>query len=188
MQSLVVFCGSSSGNNPLYVQVATELGELLAKRNIRLIYGGAQVGLMGAVADGCLTRGGQVTGVIPTFLKRKEVVHSSLTELLIVDTMHERKRIMSDLSQGCIALPGGFGTLEELFELLTDAQLGQYHHPIGLLNVDGYYDQLLVLLQSMVSNGLLRQENYDMLLVSKDVTELLTKMAQYTNPKIEKWL
>lgn len=188
MNSIVVFCGSSSGHNPQYEAIGRVLGETLAAKAITLVYGGAQVGLMGVVADACLAHGGKVIGVIPDFLGRKEIVHASLSELIRTETMHERKAQMSALSEGCIALPGGYGTLEELFELLTDAQLAQYRHPIGLLNVDGYYDKLLSFLDDCVSSGLLRLENRQMLLVSSDVDELLGLMEEYSYGPVPKWL
>jgi len=154
MKSIVVFCGSAIGNNSLNGETAYSLGKQMAQLDIRLIYGGAKIGLMGRVADGCLEHGGKVTGVMPEFLNKKEVVHTGLTELITVHTMHERKRIMTDMSEGSITLPGGYGTMEELFELLTAKQLGQYAHPIGLLNIAGYYDALISQLEHMVSEGL----------------------------------
>ena len=153
MKSITVFCGSSSGTDGVYKSQATLLGRALAERNIQLVYGGAQIGLMGAVADGVLTHGGRAIGVLPGFLKSKEIAHDRLTELIIVETMHERKTKMHELCDGVIALPGGFGTLEELFEMLTWGQLGLHKKPIGLLNTDNFYDPLITLLQTMVDNG-----------------------------------
>jgi len=188
MNSIVVFCGSSSGTDPAYSQVAATVGQTLATRNIRLVYGGAQVGLMGSVAEACLSASGYVIGVIPRFLARKEIVHGGLSELVYTETMHERKAQMSQLSEGCIALPGGYGTLEELFELLTDAQLAKYSYPIGLLNVEGYYDKLLAFLDDCVANGLLRAENKDMLLVDTEIDGLLDQMVAFVPAPVPKWL
>ncbi len=143
---------------------------------------------MGAVADGALAEGGKVIGVIPGFLGRKEIAHSGLTELIVVKSMHERKQRMNELCSGVIALPGGFGTLEELFEMLTWGQLGLHQKPIGILNVDGYYDDLIKLLQSMVSNGLLRESNYAMVLVDESIDKLLQKMKDYEPPREKKWM
>ncbi|WP_020536600.1 TIGR00730 family Rossman fold protein [Lewinella cohaerens] len=188
MQAITVFCGSSSGRKPIYATQATSLGKTLAQSGITLVYGGAQVGLMGAVADGALAEGGKVIGVIPGFLGRKEIAHDGLTELIVVESMHERKQRMNELSSGVIALPGGFGTLEELFEMLTWGQLGLHQKPIGILNVDGYYDDLIKLLQSMVDNGLLRESNYAMVLVDESIDGLLQKMKDYEPPQEKKWM
>ncbi len=188
MQSITVFCGSSSGSKPIYAAQATSLGKTLAQRGITLVYGGAQVGLMGAVADGALAEGGKVIGVIPGFLGRKEIAHNGLTELIVVESMHERKQQMNELCAGAIALPGGFGTLEELFEMLTWGQLGLHQKPIGILNIDGYYDDLIRLLQSMVDNGLLRKNNYAMVLVDESIEGLLQKMEDYQPPQEKKWM
>ena len=188
MNSIVVFCGSGEGYNECYREAAYDLGAMLASRNIRLIYGGARVGLMGAVADGALNNGGTVTGVIPGFLQTKEVVHESLTELITVDTMHERKMKMHELSDGVITMPGGWGTMEELFEMLTWSQLGLHRKPIGLLNVNGYYDALKALNATMVSEGFLEECMYASLQVSDTAGELFEKMAAYTPPPIPKWL
>ena len=188
MKRVTVFCGSSSGTEEIYTTQATLLGETLAKRNIELVYGGAKVGLMGAVADGVLNQGGKVIGVLPNFLGSKEIAHPKLTELILVDTMHERKTKMNDLSDGVIALPGGFGTLDELFEMLTWAQLGLHKKPIAILNVDGYYDALIVFVQKMVNKGLLKEVNQQMLLVSDTIDELLDKMRDYVAPTVGKWI
>jgi len=188
MKSIVVFCGSSAGQSPVYMQQATLLGEALAKRGLTLVYGGANVGLMGAVADGALQAGGKVIGVLPHFLQQKELAHEGLTQLILVDTMHERKTKMNELCEGVIALPGGFGTMEELFEMLTWGQLGLHRKPIGLLNVNGFYDSLIALSATMSSNGFLTTENRDMLLCSSDIHELLWKMEQYQPPAKSKWI
>lgn len=188
MNSITVFCGSSFGFDEIYKTQATLLGETLAKKKIRLVYGGANVGLMGAVADGALQAGGEVVGVLPRFLQEKEIAHQHLTELILVDSMHERKVKMSELCEGVIALPGGYGTLEELFEMLTWAQLGLHKKPIALLNTNGYYDCLDILSKSMVDNGFLKQVNKDMLLISDDIETLLEKMFAYKAPEVGKWV
>lgn len=188
MKSITVFCASSPGFDPVYYDAAFALGQLLAERNTALVYGGAKVGLMGAVADGALSRQGKVIGVLPHFLRTKEIAHEGLSELILVESMHERKTRMHELSDGVIALPGGFGTLEELFEILTWAQLGLHSKPIGLLNVDGFYDSLSALLQTMTDKGLLKEENRQMLLVNHDAPALLQQMSDYTAPVVGKWL
>ncbi len=188
MKSIVVFCGSSKGNDPLVLTQARALGQTLAERQIDLVYGGAKIGVMGAVAQGALDTGGVVIGVIPDFLKVKEVVHSGLTELIITQNMHERKLKMHELSDGIITLPGGFGTLEELFEMLTWGQLGLHQYPIGLLNTNGFYDSLLELLKRMVAQGFLKQENFEMILVDETVDGLLQKMEAYKPLPLPKWI
>lgn len=188
MKSITVFCGSSSGSNPIFLQQAKLLGEKLADAHIELIYGGAKVGLMGAVADGALSKGGKVTGILPRFLQSKEIAHENLSELILVDSMHERKTIMHDRSEGVIALPGGFGTLEEFFEMLTWAQLGLHSKPIGILNTDGFYNALLVLVQEMVDKGFLKKVNQQMILQSEDIDLLLEKMNNYKVPAVTKWI
>ncbi len=179
MKSIVVFCGSADGYNEYYREAAYELGALLADRGIRIIYGGARIGLMGALAEGALASGGKVTGVIPGFLKTKEVAHEGLTELITVDTMHERKLKMHELSDGVITMPGGWGTMEELFEMLTWGQLGLHTKPIGLLNVSGYYDALKALSDSMVTEGFLSEFVNASLLISESPVDLLEKMEAY---------
>jgi len=153
MNRATVFCGPSLGTEELYKSQATLLGQTLAQNNIQLVYGGANVGLMGAVADGVLNNGGKVIGVLPNFLKSKKIAHEHLTQLILVETMHERKMKMNELCDGVIALPGGFGTLEEFFEMLTWAQLGLHKKPIAILNIDGFYDPLIILVQTMVDKG-----------------------------------
>lgn len=188
MKKITVFCGSSFGNDPEFEKTAAKLGQKLAKEQITLVYGGANVGLMGAVANGALSENGKVIGVLPEFLANKELAHKEITELVIVQTMHERKTKMNELSDGAIALPGGFGTLEELFEMLTWGQLGLHTKPIGILNINGYYDDLVKLLNSMVEKGLLKDANRQMLLVSDTVDGLLNLMTHYKAPKASKWL
>lgn len=188
MNRIVVYCGSSAGYDPIYMEQATLLGAALAQRGLTLVYGGAKVGLMGAVADGALNAGGKAIGVLPHFLQQKELAHNGLTELILVDTMHERKTKMNELCDGAIALPGGFGTMEELFEMLTWGQLGLHKKPIGLLNVNGFYDALMALSQNMFEKGFLSAENRDMLLCSNEISDLLLRMEQYQPPARSKWI
>jgi len=188
MNRITVFCGSSFGTDKDFKLQAYELGRKLTLANIELVYGGANVGLMGAVANGTLENSGVVIGVLPNFLKSKEIAHNGLTELILVDSMHERKTKMNDLCDGVIALPGGFGTLEELFEMLTWAQLGLHKKPIGILNVNGFYDELIIFLNKMVDNGLLKEANRKMILVSEDIDDLLVKMKTYKAPDVGKWI
>jgi uncharacterized protein (TIGR00730 family) len=187
-QRITVFCGSSAGFDSALVKVAYGLGQTLADAGIELVYGGAKVGLMGAVADGCLARGGSVIGVLPGFLRHKEIAHEGLSELIIVESMHERKQRMHALSDGAMALPGGFGTLEEYFELLTWAQLGLHEKPVGLLNWDGFFDGLLEMAETMVARGLLKPVNREMMLVGASGEELLAKMEGYVAPVVRKWI
>ena len=179
MQSIVVYCGSNPGKKALYAEAAYELGAALAKRNIKLIYGGGNMGLMGRVADGAMDNAGFVTGIIPNFLAKLEVAHKTLSELHFVDTMHERKAKMVSMSDGVIALPGGYGTFDELFEILTWAQLRIFHGPVGLLNVNGFYDLLLLQLDKMVEEGFLRADNRALLVVAEDPATLLEKMEAF---------
>jgi uncharacterized protein (TIGR00730 family) len=188
MKSITVFCGSSSGNENNFIAQASLLGQTLANNSIQLVYGGARIGLMGAVADGALNSGGQVIGILPHFLRSKEIAHEGLTELIRVESMHERKLKMHELSDGVIALPGGFGTLEELFEMLTWAQLGLHKKPIGILNTDGFYDPLIIMIQTMVDKGFLKPTNQQMLLVSDNIDDLLEKMNNYVAPVVGKWI
>lgn len=188
MKSITVFCGSSFGSDDIYKEQATLLGQTLAKQNIQLVYGGADVGLMGAVADGALNEGGKVTGVLPCFLQSKEIAHKQLTELILVETMHERKTKMNDLCDGVIVLPGGYGTLEEFFEMITWAQLGLHKKPIAILNIDGFYDDLIKLVQTMVDKGFLKQINRDMLLINDNIDKLLEMMKNYEAPAVGKWI
>lgn len=177
MKSIVVYCASSVGTNPLYRDITTRVGKLMAERNIRLIFGGGNNGLMGFVADAVMENGGEVVGVIPNFLAELEVAHLSLTELHYVETMHERKALMVSKSDAAVALPGGYGTLDELFELLAWRQLGIFHGPIGVLNVNGFYDHLLAHCDRMVADGFLKQENRDLIIVDSTIEGLLEKMG-----------
>ena len=184
MKSLVVYCGSSPGTNHIYREVAHELGEKLARRHIRLIYGGGNLGLMGTVADAVLSNGGQVTGVIPNFLAQLEVAHQTLTELHFVETMHERKFKMVQFAKGVIALPGGYGTFDELFEILAWRQLKLYHGPVVALNVNGFYDLLLRQIDRMVADGFLRAENRKLLIVAESVDEALGQIEQFWEQEV----
>lgn len=188
MKRVTVFCGSSFGTDEIFKAQAILLGNKLAEENIGLVYGGANVGLMGAVADGVLKKGGEVFGVLPNFLRSKEIAHDHLTELFLVETMHERKTKMNELCDGVIALPGGFGTLEEFFEMLTWAQLGLHKKPIAILNIDGFYDSLIAFIQTTVDKGFLKQVNQDMLIISDNIEDLLDKMKNYEAPTVGKWI
>lgn len=183
-----VFCGASSGNGPVYVEAARALGATLAARGMGLVFGGGNVGLMGAVADGALAGGGEVIGVIPGALVDRELAHRGVTRLDVVASMHERKQRMHELSNAFIALPGGFGTLDELFEALTWAQLGMHEKPIGLLSVANYWDGLVALLDSMVAAGLLSQTHRAMMLDEKEAGALLDRFAAYRAPHVKKWI
>lgn len=188
MKRLAVFCGSSIGYDNVFKNKTIELGIAMAARKIDLVYGGAKVGIMGTIADAVLAAGGKVTGVLPTFLQTKELAHQGLTQLILVDTMHERKTKMNELCDGVLALPGGFGTMEELFEMLTWGQLGLHKKPIGILNIGGFYDSLNLLTQTMVDNGFLKKLNRDMLLVDENIECILNKMENYKAPETTKWL
>lgn len=168
-KSVCVFCGSNSGNNPLYQEAARDLGALLGQKNYTLVYGGGHVGLMGMMADSCLQMGGEVTGVIPKSLQQREVAHSRLTDLRVVDSMHERKALMEQLSDVVVALPGGFGTLDELNEIITWRQLGFHKMPIYILNIDGYYDYFLKFLERSVRDGFISSEHLDYLIICPTV-------------------
>jgi len=188
VQSICVFCGSNSGHDPAYEWAARSLGETLAQAGITLVYGGGHVGLMGVVANAALGAGGEVVGVIPKSLVEREISHKDLTDLHIVGSMHERKAMMSELSEGYIALPGGTGTLEEFFEVLTWAQLGEHGKPCGLLNVAGYHDPLLALFDHMVDNGFLSKTNRSIVLVETEPTVLLGRFEEYSPPQTAKWI
>lgn len=188
MRSLCVFCGSSAGHEPAYTEAARTLGRTLAGAKIRLVFGGGRVGLMGEVANAALAAGGEAIGVIPNFLVEREIAHTGLTDLHVVGSMHERKAMMSGLSDGFVALPGGTGTLEEFFEVLTWAQLGEHAKPCGLLNVAGYYDPLLSVLDHMVAKGFLSKSNRALVLVERDPGTLLAKLERYRPPETIKWV
>ena len=193
MKRICVFCGSNAGHDPRYRAEADRLGRLLAERGIELVYGGGNVGLMGVIADACLGAGGTVIGVIPEALIGKEVAgrvvdHRGLTRLEVVDSMHTRKARMAELADGFIALPGGFGTFEEFCEVLTWGQLGFHVKPMGLLNVNGFYDPLLALFEHAVAEGFLREENRAMALAADDIESLLAALAAYRPEPVSKWL
>jgi len=186
MKRICVYCGSSPGGHAAYRDAARTLGSTLVRANLQLVYGGGDVGLMGEVANAVLDAGGAAIGVIPEFLV-PQVSHRRLTALHVVPSMHERKQMMADLSDGFIALPGGFGTLEEVVEVLTWAQLGLHVKPCGLLNVAGYFDHLLAFLDHAVQEGFIRQAYRDMLRVSADPEQLLEQLSAYAAPTIRKW-
>lgn len=188
LKRMAVYCGSSAGTDEIYSQEAYRLGMIMAQRKIGLVFGGGKVGLMNSVANGVLDHGGEVTGVLPKFLDRVELAHEKLTEMVVVSTMHERKYRMYELSNGIIALPGGYGTLDELFEMLTWEQLGLHKKPVGILNTNGFYDSLLEFLHSMVCKGFLKKEYEDILLVSKNVPGLLELMENFQPPSVGKWI
>jgi uncharacterized protein (TIGR00730 family) len=181
-QSLAVYCGSSAGNEARFARLAYEAGGLMARRGIRLVYGGGGVGMMGAVANGVLEQGGEVTGVIPRFLNTRELKHAGVADMRVVETMHERKMLMVDLAEGFIALPGGFGTLDELFEVLTWSQLDIHQRPAGILNAGGFYDGLLNCLDGMVARGFLRAEDRARLVAAPDMESLLAGMEAWSAP------
>jgi uncharacterized protein (TIGR00730 family) len=183
LKRICVFCGSSSGVDSAYAEAAQAFGRLLCLRGIELVYGGGLVGLMGALADACLSAGGRVIGVIPQALKDREIAHSGLSELRVVSSMHERKSVMAELSNAFVALPGGYGTWEELFEMLTWSQLGIHRKACGLLNVNGYYDPLLQFADRAVSDGFLREANRNLLLSDVDSERLLDRVSSYSAPK-----
>lgn len=187
IKRISVFCGSSRGNDDIFEKQAFRLGETLASRNTGLVYGGTNIGLMNAVANGALSKGGKVTGVLPRFISDKGIAHNNLTELVLVDTMHERKIRMHELSDGIIALPGGYGTMEEFFEILTWGQLGLHRKPAGILNINGFYDHLVGLASTMTASGFLKESSRRMLLISDNIDALLDMMEDYTAPAVDKW-
>ncbi|MFO0806649.1 MAG: TIGR00730 family Rossman fold protein [Gemmataceae bacterium] len=189
MNSVCVFCGSASGANPAYARAARELGTELVRRNLHLVYGGGRVGLMGEVATAVTAAGGNVVGVIPHALSAKEIAYTDATELIVTDSMHSRKALMADRADAFLALPGGFGTADELFEILTWAQLGIHRKPVGLLNVNGFFTPLLAWLDHIVGEGLLKPKHRAVLLVSDSIPDLLDRMTAYTPPDVTmKWL
>jgi hypothetical protein len=189
MKSVCVFCGSATGANPAYAKAARELGRSLAARGLGLVYGGGRVGLMGEAATSALEAGGSVVGVIPQALSAKEIALEAVTELIVVGTMHARKALMADRAGAFVALPGGYGTCDELFEILTWAQLGIHRKPVGLLNVNGFFTPLLRWLDHVVSEGLLKPKHRELLLVADAVPEMLDKLAAWTPPApVTKWV
>ena len=188
INSICIYCGSSPGRLEAYSTAASALAQALVSRNIRLVYGGAGIGLMGRVADEVLKLGGQAIGIIPKALAHKEVAHKNLTELHVTDSMHERKMLMAELSDGFIALPGGIGTLEELFEIWTWAQLGFHNKPCGLLNVEGYYDLLIGFLDHVAAEQFFKKDHHALLLVETNPDVLLDRYATYQSPELKHWL
>jgi len=188
IQSVCVFCGSSHGFAPEYELTAKEMGRAIALRGWTLIYGGGNVGLMGVVADAALAAGGKVIGVIPEALLARELGHRGVTQLRVVNTMHERKAMMADLADAFVALPGGIGTFEEFFEVLTWAQLGIHHKPCGLLNTRGYYQPVMDLLKNAVTEGFLRAEHQQMVLKAEQVEELLAQLEAHKPAQTAKWI
>jgi uncharacterized protein (TIGR00730 family) len=188
IRSLCVFCGANLGARAEYTDAARTVGRLLGERGIRLVYGAGNVGLMGVLADSCLAAGGEVIGVIPDALVRHEVAHLGLTELRVVNSMHERKAMMADLSDAFMALPGGLGTFEELFEIWTWSQLGLHQKPLGLVNVSGYYDPLIALADHGLKEGFLRQQHLDTLIVETDPHSLLQALERFTPAFTPKWI
>lgn len=188
MDRLCVFCGSNSGHDPVYGELAAQLGRALAQRRIGLVYGGGRVGLMGVLADAALAAGGEVIGVIPKALLDREVGHRGLTQLRVVDSMHARKALMVELADGFVALPGGIGTLEELFEVWTWAQLGMHRKPCGLLDVGGFFTPLVSFLDHVVATGFLRSTSRAMLAVAASPDELLAQFSAYEAPAVAKWV
>lgn len=188
LQRICVYCGSNSGNDPAYAAAAVSLAEVLVDNDIELVYGGAHKGTMGTLADAVLSRGGKVHGVIPKLLQEKEIAHTELTKLHVVASMHERKSMMAALSDGFIALPGGYGTLEELIEIITWGQLRFHDKPVGILNVRGYFDKLLGYLDHAQAEGFLRPENRAMLLADATPAGLVRQFEAYAAPHVEKWL
>jgi uncharacterized protein (TIGR00730 family) len=187
MRRICVYCGSNSGGSDIYADAAKELAKVLLQYDYELVYGGASKGTMGILADEMLRHGGKVHGVIPKLLVDKEIAHSGLTELHVVESMHERKSMMALLADGFVALPGGLGTLEELIEILTWGQLKFHDKPCGLINVGGYFDQLLAYLDHAEEEGFLRTENRAMLLCADDAVTLINQFQNYAAPAVEKW-
>ncbi|NNJ66070.1 MAG: TIGR00730 family Rossman fold protein [Xanthomonadales bacterium] len=188
MKRICVYCGSSPGRLPAYREAADRLGRVLAERRSGLVYGGASVGVMGAVADAVLDEGGETIGVIPRSLATKEVAHHGLDELIVVDSMHQRKAKMAELSDGFVALPGGWGTIEEIFEMLTWAQLGFHEKPCGLLNVAAYFDPLFTFLERAIEQRFVKEDHRPMMMMDSNPAALLDRFSDYRAPRVRKWL
>jgi uncharacterized protein (TIGR00730 family) len=188
LQRLCVFCGSSAGFDPIHAQMAGNMGASLAREGIELVYGGGSVGLMGAIADAVLQAGGHVIGVIPRFLATRELLHEGVSDMRITETMHERKALMSELSDAFVALPGGLGTYEELFEVLTWAQLGLHRKPTGLLNTAGYFDPLIAMIDRAIVEGFCRNEHRELFVVDEEPESLLQKLREHELPTVKKWI
>jgi uncharacterized protein (TIGR00730 family) len=187
MKAVCVYCGSSPGASPIYTEAARAFGRALVAADLGLVYGGGKVGLMGVIADTVMAEGGRAIGVIPELLVNKEVGHEGLSELHVVPDMHHRKKMMADLSDAFVAMPGGAGTLEELFEVYTWAQLGYHHKPVAVLNIDGFYDPLIALLRHTVREGFMRQTYFDLLQMDSDPAALIAKLERYRPPAQDKW-
>lgn len=190
MKNILVYCGASVGFDEIYKNTAIAAGKLLVEKNKTLVYGAGSVGIMGIIADAVLDNGGEVIGVIPSFMEKFEVQHKGLTQIHIVETMHQRKQLMAEISDAVVALPGGWGTLDELFEILTWKQLGLHQMPVGLLNVNGFYDPLIEMIHKMVKEGFLKQSNFDMLMIDDNLESLLNRMeqAEYPDFPVGKWV
>ncbi|MDA3934412.1 MAG: TIGR00730 family Rossman fold protein [Gammaproteobacteria bacterium] len=188
INNICVYCGSNVGSKPAYAEAAIELGQEMVRRNIGLVYGGSSLGIMGTLANSVLQAGGRAIGVIPKALATREIAHHGLSELIVVSSMHERKAKMASLSGGFIALPGGLGTAEELFEILTWAQLGLHHNPCGIINVDGYYDHLISYIDHAVEQRFVKLIHRQMLLSASAADELLDKFFDYQAPLVAKWI
>jgi uncharacterized protein (TIGR00730 family) len=188
ISSIAVYCASSPGADPAFADAASSLGSLLAKRKIRLVYGGGQVGLMGVLADAALAGGGEVHGVITESLEKKDIAHRGLTTLTVVATMHERKATMADMADGFIMLPGGFGTFEEFLEVVTWTQLGVHNKPCGILNVDGFFDGLRALFDVMVDKRFLRPEHRDMVIIESDPSTIIESLSGWEPVSVDKWI
>ena len=188
LKRLCVFCGSSAGIDPVHRQAATDFGRMLAADGIELVFGGGSVGLMGAIADAVLQAGGRVIGVIPRFLATRELLHEGVTEVRLTDNMHERKALMSELSDAFVALPGGLGTFEELFEVLTWAQLGLHGKPIGLLNSAGYFDPLGAMIDRAITDGFCREEHRRLFVVDDQPARLMRRLREHQPPPVKKWI
>jgi uncharacterized protein (TIGR00730 family) len=186
MKKICVFCGSSYGNDRIYSEAAEKLGETFINNNITLVYGGAKIGLMGELADRILHLGGKVIGIIPKFLIDKEVAHNGLTRLVEVDSMHERKALMQKESDGFIALPGGFGTIEEIFEMITWGQLNIHRKPCAFLNINGFYDSMNSFLNNAVKEGFIEKEFKDMIIIESDPNSIIQKFSAYLHPAVDK--
>jgi uncharacterized protein (TIGR00730 family) len=187
LKRICVFCGSSAGSNPKYKESAVKLGDTLTECGVTLIYGGSNIGLMGEIANAMIRKSGNVIGVIPRVLVEKEVAFTKLQDLRIVDSMHERKALMAKMADGFISMPGGFGTLEETIEMLTWTQLGIHEKPIGLMNIDGYFDRLFDFIDHMVSEGFLAEDFRDMVLMDENPVDLLEKMTKFAPPQVDRW-
>jgi uncharacterized protein (TIGR00730 family) len=189
MQNILIYCGSSTGNKPIYKQTAVDVAKYMAAHQMTLVYGAGSVGLMGVLADTILAEGGRAVGSIPSFLEKWEVGHKNLSEIYVVETMHERKALMAQKADAVLALPGGYGTLDELFEILTWRQLQLHDMPIGLLNINGYFDSLLAMIDNMVNEGFLKDENRQLLLVDSTIEGIFEKLANH-EPAIaaQKWV